>query len=70
VKGDVSSPTFATESVLLTCTIDAFEGQDIATINLPGAFLQAKMEAIVHARLTDVVVDVCDKLSHFPTKYS
>jgi len=62
VKGEVSSPTVATESVLLTCTIDAFEGRDIATVDIPGTFLQADMEGIVHVRLTDIVVDAVEKI--------
>jgi hypothetical protein len=70
VKGDVSPPTVATESVLLTCTIDAFEGQDIATVNIPCAFLQAEMEGIVHVRLTDVVVDALQRIDPTYCDYS
>jgi hypothetical protein len=70
VKGNVSSPTVATESVLLTCTIDAFEGQDIATVNIPGAFLQANMEGIVHVRLTGVVVDALERIDPIYSDYS
>jgi hypothetical protein len=70
VKGDVSSPTVATESVLLTCTIDAFEGRDIATVDIPGAFLQAEMEGIVHVRLTDIVVDALQKIDPIYYDYS
>jgi hypothetical protein len=28
---------------MLTCVIDAFEGRDVATCNIPGAFLQIKL---------------------------
>jgi hypothetical protein len=62
IKGDVSSPTVAIESVLLTITIDAFKAQDVATVDIPGAFLQAEMEGVVYVRLTDVVVDVLTKI--------
>jgi hypothetical protein len=31
-KEDASSPTVATESVLLTCIVDAAEGRDVAVI--------------------------------------
>jgi hypothetical protein len=43
-KEDASSPTVATESVLLTCTIDAEEGRDVAVINIPNAFVQTRAE--------------------------
>ena len=39
-KEDASSPTVATESVLLTCIIDAEEGRDVAVIDIPNAFIQ------------------------------
>jgi hypothetical protein len=62
IKGDVSSPTVAIESVLLTSTIDAFKARDVATVELPGAFLQAEMEGIVYVRVTDIVVDALTKI--------
>ena len=37
-KEDASSPTVATESVLLTCIVDALEGRDVAVIDIPNAF--------------------------------
>jgi hypothetical protein len=43
-KEDSSSPTLATESVLLTCIIDAEEGRDFAFIDIPNAFVQTRVE--------------------------
>ena len=43
-KEDASSPTVATEAVLLTCIIDAEEGQDVAIIDIPNAFIQTRIE--------------------------
>ena len=43
-KSDVTSPTAATELVLITTAINATEGWDIAVIDAPGAFLTAEME--------------------------
>ena len=40
----VSSPTVSTESTLLMAVIDAQEGCDIATCNIPNAFIQTKVE--------------------------
>ena len=38
-KEYVISPTFTTESALLTCMIDAEENRDVATVNTPNAFI-------------------------------
>ena len=38
-KDDASSPTVATESVLLSCVTDAKEHRDVATVDIPGAFM-------------------------------
>ena len=50
-KDEVASPTVATESVFITATIDAFENRDVATVDLPGAFLHTEVDPnddIVH----------------------
>jgi len=39
------------QTVLLSCVIDAMEGRDVATIDMPGAFMQADMEDVVHMKL-------------------
>jgi hypothetical protein len=38
---DGAPPTVATDSILISATIDAHKGHDVATINIPGAFLNA-----------------------------
>ena len=50
-KEDASSPTVAIESVMLSCVIDAMEGRDVATVDIPGAFMQADMDDVVHMKL-------------------
>jgi hypothetical protein len=50
-KEEASSPTVAIESVMLSCVIDAKEGRDIATVDIPGAFMQADMDEVVHMKL-------------------
>jgi Reverse transcriptase (RNA-dependent DNA polymerase) len=42
-KEDAASPTAATESILLTATIDAKENRDIMTADIPNAFVQTDM---------------------------
>ena len=47
-----TSPTAHTESVIITSVIDAYERRDVATVDIPGAFMQADMDEEVHVRLT------------------
>jgi hypothetical protein len=60
VPGDVTSPTTALESILFTTTIDAFEGRDVAIVDVPGAFLSADMDEEVimttRGRLAELMV--------------
>jgi hypothetical protein len=66
-KEDASSPTVAIESVMLSCTIDAKEGRDIATADIPGAFLQSDMDEKVHMRLDGTMAELLVKIE--PTLY-
>ena len=50
-KEDSSSPTVAIEALMLSCVIDAKEHRDVATVDIPGAFMQADMDDKVHMRL-------------------
>jgi hypothetical protein len=43
-REDVSSPTVSTEATLLTAVIEAQEGRDVATLDIPNAFIQTKLE--------------------------
>ena len=45
-KDESSSPTVATKAVLLSCVIDAQEHRDVATIDIPNAFLQTRVKKI------------------------
>jgi hypothetical protein len=48
----------ATESIFLTAVINALEGRDVAIIDVPGAFMQADMDELVHVRFTGKMVDL------------
>ena len=39
-KEDTLSPNVSTEGLVLSFMIDAMEGQEVATADIPGAFLQ------------------------------
>lgn len=65
-KEDVSSPTVATESVLLTCTIDALEERDVAVIDIPNAFIQTKVadkKNQVVIRIRGMVAEILVKIA-------
>jgi hypothetical protein len=43
-KDDAKSTTVATESVLLTAIVDAFERRDVAVVDIPNAFIQTRID--------------------------
>ena len=45
---DDTSPTVSTEAFMLTETIDALEGRDVAVVDIPWAYLSADMDNEVH----------------------
>lgn len=68
-KEDVSSPTAATETVLLTCIVDAEEERDVAVINIPNTFIQTQVEedrdmAFIKIRgfLVDMIMDIASEV--------
>ena len=40
-KEGTSKPTVSTEGLILSCMIDAKEGRDVATSDIPGGFLKS-----------------------------
>ena len=62
-KEDASSPTVAIESLMLSCVIDAKENRDVGIVDIPGAFMQADMDDLVHMRLEGKMAELlvrCD----------
>jgi hypothetical protein len=45
-REEVSSPTVSTESVSLTAVIEAREGRDVATCDIPNAFIQTRLRIV------------------------
>jgi hypothetical protein len=43
-REDSASPTAAQESIMLTAVIDAYEGRDVMTADVPNAFIQTHMK--------------------------
>jgi Reverse transcriptase (RNA-dependent DNA polymerase) len=44
-KEEAASPTATTKTILLTATIEAKEGRDVMTVDIPNAFVQTDMES-------------------------
>jgi hypothetical protein len=60
-KEEASSPTVATETVSLTCIVDAEERRDVAAVDVPNAFIQTRIEIekdMVFIKIRGVSVDV------------
>ena len=55
-KEDTASPTVSTKALFLSCLIDAHEGRSVATVDIPGAFMQTKQPRTVHIRLVGAMV--------------
>jgi hypothetical protein len=62
-KYDATSPTMSLEAVLSTSTIDAFEGRDVAIVDVPGAFLTADMDEEVLMCLRGKIAELMVKTS-------
>ena len=64
MKEDATSPTIALELVLLMAMIDAAEGWDVATINIPNAFIQTRLDD----DSDKVLMRLCSKLTELMVK--
>ena len=52
----------ATEALFLTCLIDAMEHQKVATVDIPGEFIQADLEGeTVHMKLEGEMAELLTK---------
>ena len=63
-REEASSPTVSLHALILSCMIDAIEGRDVATADIPGAFLQTDMpeDEIVHIRLDGTMAELLCRL--------
>ena len=60
-KEDAASPAVSLESLILSLMIDSYEGRDVATADVAGAFLKGDMPDFVLIKLINEEVDImCD----------
>ena len=57
----------ATEAVFLTSVIDAYERRCVVTVDIPGAFMHAEMDEVVHVKLEGVMAELLVRVN--PEKY-
>ena len=65
-KYQTLSPTISNEALFLTITIDAKEGRDVETCDIPGEFFQTdttKGSDRVHIKLDGAMVELLDKIN-------
>ena len=66
---ETSSSTVATQALLLSAMIDAYEGRDVATSDIPGAFLQTPDDSKeTHLRLEGLISKIFEKKLCFGKK--
>ena len=57
-KEESTAPTVSTEAVFLAAVIDALEGREVVVLDVPGAFVQADIDELVHVRFTGEMVNM------------
>ena len=63
-KEEASLPTVSIEAVILTFTIDAAKGHDVATVNIPNAFMQTKMDDTVYMKIDGKMAELLAEIDH------
>ena len=67
-KEHTASPTVANQALTLSCMIDVKEGRDVATADIPGAFLQTKYnKGDTHIRIDGPMLDLLTQI--YPSLY-
>jgi hypothetical protein len=57
-KAEASAPTVAIESVMFSARIDAMEERDVATVDIPGAFIQAEIDEVIHVKFEGEIAEM------------
>jgi hypothetical protein len=67
-KEETSAPTVSVESLFLSCVINAKEHRKVVTCDIPGAFMQADIDEVLHMRLEGPLAKLLTKVD--PELYS
>ena len=66
-KDEISSPIVVTESLMISCVIDAMERHTLDTVDIPGDFLQADMDELVYVKFEGLMSEILSKI--YPKVY-
>jgi hypothetical protein len=61
-KEETSAPTVSVESQFLSCVIDVKEQRKVVTCDIPGAFMQADIDEVIHIRLEGPLATLLTKV--------
>ena len=61
-KEETSSPTAKIESLFISVTMDAKEGRYVVTCDIPGAFMQADVDELIHVRFSGPLAHLLTKV--------
>jgi hypothetical protein len=61
-KEETSAPTVCVESLFLSCVIDAKENRKVITCDIPGAFMQADIDEVLHVQLEGPLAQLLTKI--------
>ena len=62
-KEDTSSPTVSTEGLMLSCMVDVMKDREVATVDIPGAFLQTDYDKVdIHIKLEGAMVTLIEDI--------
>jgi hypothetical protein len=65
-KEDAAAPTVSIEAVMLSSTIDAFEGRGAAMVDMPGAFMQADIDEVAHVKFEGEIAEMLVRMDPGP----
>jgi len=57
-KEETSSPIISTEGVFIISIVDAYEGQDVATVDVSGAFLHLYIDELIHLQINGAMAEL------------
>eukprot|EP00980_Cylindrotheca_fusiformis_P016286 scaffold4840_cov147-Cylindrotheca_fusiformis.AAC.2 len=57
-KEETSSPTISVEALFLSCLIDAIERRHVMVVDIPGAFMHADIDELIHVKLVGDIAEL------------
>ena len=62
-NSEVLAPTISTDALFIKLVVDADEGRDVATINIPGTFIQTPAKPRKYIKFTGKMVYILCQLN-------